>query len=327
MGAEAFRFYGRSVANLPPDDERAAIGTVTITTIDANGPYVIPEGLEVSGRGALGEPVGFRTLQAAVVPNASTTATGIPVEALEPGAAGNSVSGPGEFVEYRDYLATVEFDAPTLNGRDAEGDEPYLDRLATEMQLSSPTPILPNEFAVMARRLGAHRATAIDGLNPATGTVNNERMVALAMIDETGEPEASAAAIGAQLDAMREVSFAVPTFAPAYTTIKVAYTAVAYPGWDPAVVEAAADAQVASYLSPWSWGQREDTGEEREWLNEPVVRYLEVAEQLQRVEGLRYITALQIAKQADALGVADVVMTGFAPLPRPGTITGTVNPG
>lgn len=327
MGEEAFRYFGRGVAGLPPVDERAASGQVLVTARDAAGPYVVPEGLEIVGRGPLGEPIAFSVLTAGIVPNGSTTAT-VTVEAMEEGAQGNSVSGDADFSEFVDYLTAVEFVAPTSGGEDREADEAYLDRLGDEFELFTPRPILPNHFAVLARRFGAFRATALDGLDPSDGSTGNPAMVAVAMIDEAGNPLGTTErnAIAAQLDAMREVGFAVPAFDPEYTDIDVTYTATAYPGWDPAVVEVAADAAVASYLSPARWGIREDTGEDREWLNDPLVRHLEVAERLQRVEGLRFVDSLTIGVSGGTMGTANVTMTGFAPLPRVGAITGSVSP-
>lgn len=433
MGEEAFRYYGRGVANVPPVDERPATGRITVTAIDANGPYVVPEELEVIGRNALGEAVGFRTLASVVIPNGATTAEA-DVEAFEDGLGGNGISGAAEFGEYVDYLQSVAFVGATDEGRDAESDESFLDRLGDELEIASPRPILPRHFAVLARRLGAYRATAIDGLDPtvarnerqtvtvtgatggsltltfngettgviafdataaavrtaleglpsvfpgdiaATGgplgtaavtveftgglgalnqpqmtatssltgagaavavataqegvaaTTTNRAMVAVAMVDEAGNPPPASehSRISGELAAMREVGFAVPTIDPTYTTIDAAFTATAYPGFDPATVHAAAVQQLTDFLSPTRWGLREDTGEDREWLNEPLVRYLEAAERLQRVETLRFVDSLSIGIQGRTLGSANVVMPGYAPLPRPGNITGTVAAG
>lgn len=328
MGEEAFRFFGRGVAELPPVDARPAVGRLLVTAKDDDGPYLVPEGMQVLGRSALGEEVGFRTLATAVIPSGASTVT-VDIEATDEGVESNGISGTAEFSEYIDYLTAVEFVGVTSRGEDREADTPYLDRLSDEFELFSPRPILPRHFATLARRLGAYRATAIDGLNPATGTTGNRAMVAVAMIDAAGEKLSTAelTRISGELAAMREVGWAVPTLDPTYTTIDVAWTATAYPGWDPAVVNAAAAAQVAAYLSPATWGTRPDTGEEREWLNEPLVRYLEVAEQLQRVEGLRYLNSLTIAKSGQTPGTSNVTMTGLAPLPRPGVIGGTVAAG
>lgn len=328
MGEEVFRYYGRGVANLPPVDETPAIGSVIVTAADANGPYVVPESLEIVGRGALGEPVGFRTVAAVVIPQGSTTVVA-DVEASEPGVEANGVSGAAEFSEYVDYLVAVEFTAPTSGGEDAEGDEAYLDRLGDELELMSPRPILPQHFAVLARRLGAYRATAIDGLNPNDDTTGNPAMVTVAGVDEAGNALAAAlrASILEQLAAMREVGFGVWMIDPTYTPMDAAFSATAYPGWDEVAVQAAGIDALSDFFSPATYGQREDTGEDREWLNDPVIRYLEAAERLQRVEGLRYVDSLVIGKSGDTLGTSDVTMTGYAPLPTPGNVTGTVAPG
>jgi hypothetical protein len=327
-GEELFRYFGRGLANLPPIDELPATGQVTVTAQDTAGPYLVPEGLEIVGRGPLGEQVAFRTLAAVVVPNGATTVVAN-VEAAEAGAAGNSVSGTAEFSEFVDYLTAVEFLAPTSGGADREGDTPYLDRLVGELALQTPRPIVPNDFAVLARRFGAYRATVIDGYNPADDTSGNPAMVAVSMIDETGNALSGAelTRISGLLDAMREVGFSVPTFNPTHSIIDVDFTATAYPGWEPQTVEDAAIEQLQTYLSSARWGAREDTGEIREWLNEPIVRHLEVAEQLQRVEGLRFVDSLELAIQGDPLAAANVTMPGVAPLPTPGTITGAVTAG
>lgn len=328
MGEEAFRYFGRSVAGLPPNDERAAVGTVTITAQDTDGPYLVPEGLEITGRGPLGEQVTFRTLAEATIPNGSASVS-LDIEAAEAGEGSNGVSGAGEFSEYIDYLSTVVFDAPTSGGEDQEPDPEYLDRLSDEFGMFSPRPILPEHFATLARRYGAHRATAIDGLNATLNTTGHPATMTVAVVDEAGNPlpGADRTAISVALQAQREVGWDVFVIDPTYTTIAVTATVTAYPGYDPDAVEAVAVSQLESYLSPSQWGAGTDMAGGREWLNEPVVRYLEVAEQLQRVEGLRFVDTLTIGIEGGALGTANVALPGRAPLPRPGTITVTASPG
>jgi hypothetical protein len=62
----------------------------------------------------------------------------------------------------------------------------------------------------------------------------------------------------------------------------------------------------------------------RSWINDTTVRYLELAQVINDTDGVHYITALQLAKHGNALAGADVVMTGVAPLPQPGTIVGVI---
>src|SRR5690606_4047142 len=205
-----------------------------------------------------------------------------------------------------------------------EDDDAYLARLSRELELMSPRPILPDDFAVLAARVaGVARATAIDGYNPDDDTSDNERMVAVAAIDADGQavPSGVKAQVEALLQSMREVSFVVHVIDPTYTEIDVAFTAKAFPGYAPADVQARAEQAVADYLSPAHWGLP-PTGDDTAhggWWSQPVVRYLEVAAVLDRVEGLDYVSALTVDG-----GTSDVTLTGAIPLPKPGTIAGTV---
>lgn len=336
MADEGFRYYGRTVAGVPPIDETPATGTVTFTARAASTTgYVVPEGTELTGTNASGELVAFHTLADAPIAAGATVSTSTAVEALEDGTQGNGVSGAGELTEYLDFLASVAFDAPTVNARDREGDEDYLNRLSDELAVPNP-PVLPPHFAVHAQRIALEltgvqaRATAIDGLNPADGTTTNARYVAVALMaaDGTLFDPTVLADVETQLSALREVNFETPVFAPTENRVQATFDAVVYPGWNPADVAQAGIDALTSYLSGATWGQREDTGQGTagpEWLNEPTVRYLEVAERLQRVEGLRYVNSLQTRLFGGAWGTADLALTGYAPIPttQAGDVTGT----
>jgi hypothetical protein len=102
--------------------------------------------------------------------------------------------------------------------------------------------------------------------------------------------------------------------------VAVATEVTAWPGWDTAAVDAATVAAIADHLNPATYGQP-PLGEEREWVNDPVVRYLEVAEAINRTPGVHYITALTLNG-----GTADVALPGRVALPEPGAITVDVNP-
>lgn len=316
--AEAFRYFGRSLVGIPPGDATPATGTITATATAAG---TIEDGVELFGVGPDGYDVAFRVVGDHPIA-AGQTLAGIPVEAIEEGSGANSVSGLAELVGQLDFVSATAFEVPTQGGQDPEADDAYLDRLASELRLMAPRPILPGDFATLARRHPqVERCLAIDGLNPADGTTGNARMVALFPIDAAGQPVSAGvrAELTADLQAQREVNFLVPVGQPTYTAVAVAFTATAWPGYDAIAVRDAAIAAVSAYLSPSSWGQP-PYGDERDWTHEPLVAFLEVAEVLNRVDGLRRVTNLTLNGQANA----DVVLAGVAPLPTPGAITGTV---
>lgn len=327
MGAEGFRYFGRTVVQLPPQDEVSASGTATFTLKDTNGPYIIPEGTEIAGTGPLGEPITFATTTARASAAGASTIAGVPVAATIEGAAGNGVVGPGEFVEFLDYLTAVTFDTPTLGGADRESDDDYLDRLATHTELFARTPIRASDFATLGRYLAGAgvRATAIDMLNPVTGSVSDLATVTVAFVDESGEaiPTDKRSSVVAQLLALREVGFAVYGVDPTYTAFDVSFVGTSYPGRDPAEVDQAVTDVLREALSPARWGQRLDTGETLEWFNDPVVTYGYLVSRMMSVEGL-WKGDLTFAKSGGALGTGNQTMSGYAPLPRPGTVQGTV---
>lgn len=148
-----------------------------------------------------------------------------------------------------------------------------------------------------------------------------ERMVTVAAIDEDGEPVSSGikATGDAYLEDMREANFVVHIVDPTYTAVDVAFTATALPEYDTASVEADAEAAVADYLDPATWGTPRE-GDQAEWRNATVVRLLEVAEVINAVDGIDYIDTLTIEGAA-----ANYTLPGAIPLPTAGTIAGTVS--
>lgn len=320
-----FRHYGAKIASLPPGDATSATGTTTWTVIDTDG-YTIPEGTTI-GAERDGSIIAFQTTADVTIPPGASQATGVEVVAVDPGSDGSGLSGDATLLDPLDYVVSVAFEGPTTGGADAEDDDAYLDRLRDELRLLAPRPILPADFATLARRIpGVGRAVAIDGYNPANQTFNNERMVTVAVADQAGEQVSTATkqAVDAELQDKREVNFVVHVVDPTYTTVDATYNATAWPDADPATVKAAADAALVEYLSPANWGAKQE-GEVKEWHNETVVRYLEVAQVLQSVEGLRYVNSLTLGVNGGAQSASDKNLSGVAPLPRPGVISGTVS--
>lgn len=167
-------------------------------------------------------------------------------------------------------------------------------------------------------------STTTGGVAPSTG---NERMVAVAAIDETGTGVDSTVrtAIDELLEAERETNFVVSVIQPTVTQVKVSATAVALPGYDPDDVETAIAAAISNYLSPAGWGVDLTGQDPRAWRNVTTVRRFELISLVDRVPGVDYVSALTLAKQADSLATSDVTLTGVAPLPSAGTITASVS--
>jgi hypothetical protein len=326
-----FEFYGSSILGLPPQAATPATGSTTWTAIDAAGNYLVPAGTLIGITPTASQDVtAFQVVSDFAIPPGILSVSGIQVVAIEAGAAASGITGTVQPIDPLDFIAGVTLDGPTGGGQDAEDPDAYLARLSDLLTLMSPRPILPQDFAILAQRMvaGVARATAIDLYNPGPPIDTNcPRCVSVVLVDANGNPVTPTikSEVDALLQSMREVNFLVFVLDPTYETIDVSFDVMAYPGYDPADVETRVVAQLQSYLSPASWGVPPfgDTGAQS-WLNATAVRYLELAEQINRVDGVDYIKTLALGLHGGALGTADVALTGVAPLPNPGTISGTV---
>jgi uncharacterized phage protein gp47/JayE len=323
--AAVFRAFGASLMNLPPQEATRAVGATTWTAIDTAG-YTIPAGTLIGIPAAGDDLVIFEVDQEVTIsPGQSATSAGaVPIVAVDAGASGSGLLATPVLVDALDWINTIALTSTTTGGVDAEEDTDYLDRLAEQLQLPR-RPVIPADFEILARSVtGVQRAIAIDGYNPGDLSSNNERMIALAVHDAVGAACSAGVknTLDAAIEAAREVNFVVNVIDPTSNVIDVTFTAVAFPGYDVAQVEADADAAVAAFLNPATWGSAPDR--ERAWLPEKKVRYLELAAALNAVPGLDYLSTLTFRKSGDSHGTSDVTMTGVAPLPAAGTITSTV---
>lgn len=335
--ADIFRWFGANLINLPPIDATAATSTITINVVDNRG-YTIPDGTQVSiDKTGSDSPV-FTVVGDQTIAVGTTSKSGIPIVAVDPGADSSAAGTVGGVVNLQDPLAFVTsmtLDAITSGGVDAELDTDYLNRLAAQLQLLAPRPILANDFAVFARSIpGVFRSTAIDGYNPGPPpTSGNARTVSVAAIDSAGNPVSSAikAAVIADLQARREVNFQVFVVDPTLNYVDITYTVKALVGYDPTTLVASINADLRAYLNPSTWGVLAG-GDPHDWANITTVRYLEIAQIINDVAGVDYITTtagnydLTIGIHGGALARTDLVLTGVAPLPSavaPAVITGT----
>jgi hypothetical protein len=434
--AAIFRYYGNTLMGLPPADATAASITSTWVAKD-NAGYVVEAGTLVGITNLTGDTVPFEVMADVTIPSGQTTTEvgAVTLVALLPGEDASGIGGNGQIatlLDVVDWVTSVTLTGVTTGGQDAETDDEYLDRLATLLRLMAPRPILPQDFAILARQNeNVYRALAVDGLNPAvnevqsvtlsgatggtftltfsgqttgniafdasaavvqtalevlsninvgdvlvsagpvqpngvqvtfrgqyagsnvgqltadtallTGTPNmvittvtqgaaaqtgQERMVAIALVDENGEAVSNVIKqeVDADLEAKREVNFIVNIMDPNYNYFDVTTTVKAWGGVETADLDTRVTAAITDYLSPKNWGRR-GTGERddpRDWYQQVMVRYLEIAQAINDVDGVDYISSLTFGIQGGALGTTDVTMVGDAPLPRPGTINVTV---
>jgi hypothetical protein len=324
-----FAYYGESILGLPPYPAVQATALTTWTANDTAG-YQVDAGTVIAVTPPASQTGYAFTVDAGfVIPAGSTSVSGVSCSALEAGAAASGLTGTVDVIDALAFISTVTLDAPTSGGSDAETSDAYLARLSALLTLLSPEPILPQDFAVLAQRTIPEiaRAVAIDLYNPGPPVdANCPRCVSVAICDNGGEPcspEVKGEA-DALLQAQREVNFLTFILDPTYTTVDVSFSVMSYPGFDPNDVASRVIAQLETYLSPATWGVPPygDTSA-RSWINATEVRYLEVAEQVNRVDGVHYIVTLGIAASGGSLGQADVALGGVAPMPRPGSIIGT----
>jgi uncharacterized phage protein gp47/JayE len=329
--AAIFRYFGARIMSILPNDPTPATASVTVAVRDTAG-YTIPAGYVVGIRDAGGVLYGFQTTQDTVIPAgaSASAAGGVVVTAVDMGAGPNGLGGPGvqmELITAVDEVTSVTMTTTATGGTDAEEDDDYLNRLTRDLALQAPRPILPSDFAAFALNTpGVGRAVAIDGYNPANGSAGNARMVYVVLTDINGDPVSAGtkAAVAADLAARREVNFIVNVGDPIYTTIDVAFVVTAYQGWDIPSVNAAVVAALQEALSPVDWGR--PPGElGSQWFNDPTVRMLDLAGAIGKVEGVKDINSITLRTGAAAYAAADIALPGAAPLPRPGTIAGTVN--
>lgn len=319
-----FKYYGQSLLGIVPIDPTAAVATTTWTMNDDAG-YTIPAGTVIGYRTAGDVLVPFKTTEAVTIaPGDTTTETGaVLIQAIEEGASGNDL-GPSsiELIDALSYVSGITAVGVTGGGADGETDDEYLARLVDELSLFAPRPILPHDFALLARRVsGVHRAVAVDGYNPDNDSTDNERMIAVAVIDRYGVALTTEIKdeVEALLESMREVNFVVNVIDPEFTAVDIDFTVIAFPGYSATTVHDAAVDALAKYLDAATWGVDPGDTLQLSWTNETDVRYLEVASVLNAVPGVRYVSALTLDS-----GTADVTLDGVVTLPTAGSITGSV---
>lgn len=314
-----FRAYG-PIAGIPALEAIGATLTATFTftgAAPADG-YTIPANTTIGLPDPDFELRAFATAADAVA-TVGATSLAVTMYALEEGAASNGLSGTAELVTVPTFVASVVVSAPSSGGADAEEDDLFLSRLAETLTLSSPRPILPEDFAILARTIpGVYRATAVDLLKPSSSSgaiptpagaesTGNARTVTVAVADVTGaDPGLSVrTAVSTFLIAEREVNYLVYVVPALYRAVAVTVTVKAWPGNDSATVQAETEAAIRGFLDPatYAGGPNNDP---REWANEPLLKLGMLYDAIGDVASVRYVSALTFGPSGGSMGTADV---------------------
>lgn len=323
-----FRYFG-SLVNLPSIDAVPATATATFTVKDTAG-YTIPAGSVVGVSDPSGVVQGFDLTADLVIPSASSTGTAT-VTAETAGVVGNGLSGAAQLVQVPAFVTAATL-ATSANGVDAELDPVYLQRLTETLQLLTPEPILPANFAVLARSVaGVFRATAVDLLKPgppydvAAEATGVEKNVTVAVTDINGQPVGSTirGEVQTKLQGMREQNFVVWVVDPQYTSIDVDGDVYAWPGWGTTDVHDRVVAALQTALSPATFAT-DPSGNAARWANDPILRLSMLHEAIMTVQGVRYVEPFTFGIHGGALGTTDVTLgagSAIPALPQAGTIT------
>lgn len=326
--ASIFRYFGASLANIPPLADTYAQVLATVTVDNVTG-YTFPAGSIVVGiRDSAGILRGFQNSLPIVIPSGSTSIAGQLFVATEIGADSNALGGASTTMELQTanaHITSVVTASATQGGADAEDDDVYLARLAEELTLQAPRPIIPSDFAIFSKNIaGVGRALAIDGYDAVALTSGNARTITVAVADVNGLVVGSTikAAVQAALQAAREVNFLVYVIDPTYTTIDVTWNVKAYPGFTSQGVTDNVNAALQSFLNPATWGSSPYTLDD--WLQQTVVAINDLKVVIGNADGVRSVNSVTIRTGAGSYAATDITMTGAAPLPLAGASVGTV---
>ena len=333
-----FSYLGEDLLGIPAGEATESTGQALVTWApDVAEATVYPAGSLLAVPAPSGEAVAFQTNVDVIAPAGGGSET-VAITALEAGELGNGAYGAAEPIDIVDGVESVNVAVPTAGGVEDETSDEYLARLAEALTILAPRPILPADFSTLARQVaGVERATTLDLYQPSTGQggygaprgaspATNVPRCTTTVITTTdgGAPsDELMQSVFARLDASREVNFLVYVIPPEYTTVDVQATVRAYPGYDPAAVEAAAELELGYWLDPAAWGTPPG-GFAGEWFFDNTARLYEAVDALNGAAGVHYVETVQIRKAGGTFGTADVTLTGAVALPRPGAFNVTV---
>lgn len=174
---------------------------------------------------------------------------------------------------------------------------------------------------------GGSSMTVTQTVNGTAYATDLENSIAISAVDEAGNPlptEVRQQLID-YLESTRPQNFLITFVDPAYHTVDINYIARALRGQDAASVRTAADISFMNYLDPAQWGVYPFQSNNRIWVLQPNIRYLELTTVLENTPGLDYTESLTFSLDGSAFTTSDKTFAGAFSLTRPGTLNGTIN--
>lgn len=155
-----FEYFGQLV-NILPISGNPSTAETTWTMTDTAG-YTVPSGTVVGYQILGNQIVLFSTTEPFTINPGSQTATNILIQSQTVGTSNNNLTtGLLALVTSLSYVASVEAITISSGGANPETVSQYINRLSEELQLLTPRPILPGDYAVLAASVpGVTRATA-----------------------------------------------------------------------------------------------------------------------------------------------------------------------
>ena len=245
-----FQRFGTDLMGVPYQGAAPARASATFTVVNPSG-FTLPAGLAVAITDSAGIGRVFR-VEATVVAAALDTSITALLVANEVGSAGNGMtsSAPVRQIDALAGITSIVLDETTSGGADAEADVEYMIRLSRRQTTISPSFILAADGAILAMdHESVGRALGIDLYNPVGPDPAAGGHVSIAVTDANGLALSSPikAEVEAYLESFRQSNLAVHVIDPTYTDIDVTVTAVALPGYDTSLVDAAVDQAILDY--------------------------------------------------------------------------------
>jgi uncharacterized phage protein gp47/JayE len=325
-----FRYWGAKLFGVIPKDATNATCTATVYAVDTLG-YTVPAGMQVGVYDDFNNLVPFTVLQDRSIP-APTTSVSVTLIAEAAGSASSglgAISGPMQLIDILSWVDHITQNTVTSGGEDAESDDDYLSRLSTKLQTVTPTPILAQDFAILATDVeGVQRAAAIDGYDPDSVTFGNARTVCLVSLDSTGAPVGSTIKtnVNDYLTSLRETNFIVKSADASVNQVDVTCAVISTFGYNLTDVQTRVTAAISNYLDPAQWGiaASDDPNDPVTFINDNIISYLSLANVILNTAGVDHINNLILGAHGGSLAAADYTMTGVCPIPNVGTLTVTV---